>query len=179
MPVIGLTRLLDIDLCDRVEKRAIAFLDSPFEPSNACRKETAEPNYPLRAPNLRRHESVIAMSERTLLVVEDDFVQRRQLVRALEGLGYRVFQASNGLQAIRLLDARKIHLVLTDIRMPFVDGVSLLKYVKTFFPHIPVVVATAYPGEMEAPKPDALLCKPFGPDKLVAWVQRLLQQHAS
>jgi len=114
------------------------------------------------------------MSTRTILVVEDDFIQRRQLVRVLEEVGYTLFHAPDGLQAIRMLGSRKIHLVLTDIRMPFVDGISLLKYVKTFFPHIPVVVATAYPGEMEDLRPDALLCKPFGPEELTSWVQRLI-----
>jgi CheY-like chemotaxis protein len=115
------------------------------------------------------------MSTRTVLVVEDDFIHRRQLVRALEEFGYRLSQASNGMQAVRILDSRDIHLVLTDIRMPFVDGISLLKYIKIFFPHIPVVIATAYPGEIEDLKPDALLCKPFGPEDLISWVQRLIQ----
>jgi CheY-like chemotaxis protein len=113
--------------------------------------------------------------ERTILVVEDDFIQRRQLVSALGEVGYRLFQASGGLQAICLLGSQKIHLVLTDIRMPGLDGISLLKYVKTFFPHIPVIIATAYPGEMEGLKPDALLCKPFGPEELISWVRRLIQ----
>ena len=93
-----------------------------------------------------------------------------------EELGHTLLQASDGLQAIRMLGIRRIHLVLTDIRMPFVDGISLLKYIKIFFPHIPVVVATAYPGEMEDLKPDAVLCKPFGPEELISWVQRLIQQ---
>ena len=115
------------------------------------------------------------MSGHTILVVEDDFVQRRQIVRVLEESGYRLFQASDGLEAIRLLGVRKMHLVLTDIRMPFVEGISLLKYIRIFFPHIPVVIATAYPEEVEYFKPDALLCKPFGSDELISSVERLIQ----
>ncbi len=115
------------------------------------------------------------MSERTILVAEDDFVQRRQIVRVLLEAGYNVFEASEGLEAIRMLHARKTHLVLTDIRMPFLDGISLLKYIKIFFRQIPVVIITAYPEVTEDLKPDALLCKPFGEEELMAWVQRLIK----
>ena len=114
------------------------------------------------------------MSEHTILVVEDDTVLRRQLARTLRGFGYGIFEAAEGLQAIRLLGDEEIHLVLTDIRMPCLDGISLLKYVKIFYPDIPVVVATAYPERVENLKPDALLCKPFGPVELIAWIQCLL-----
>jgi CheY-like chemotaxis protein len=109
----------------------------------------------------------------TVLVVEDDFVQRRQIARALLEAGYDVSEASEGQEAIRLLDARNIHLVLTDIRMPCLDGISLLKYLKIFFRHVPVVVITAYPEETEDLEPDALLCKPLSEGELIALIRRL------
>jgi len=113
------------------------------------------------------------MPECAVLVVEDDHIQRRQIVRVLQGTGYETVEASHGLEAIDVLGEQEIHLVLTDLRMPCLDGISLLKYIKTFYPLVPVVIVTAYPEEMDALKPDALLCKPFGPDELVAWVRRL------
>ena len=116
------------------------------------------------------------MSIRTILLVEDDFIQRRQIVRMLEEFGYGLFQASDGLEAVRILGRQKIHLVLTDISMPCFDGITLLKYIKIFFPLVPVVVATAYLEGMEDLKPDALLCKPFGPEELIDWVRRLIKQ---
>ena len=76
--------------------------------------------------------------------------------------GYDVSEASEGLEAICLLDARKIHLVLTDIRMPCSNGISLLKYLKILFRQVPVVVITAYPEDTEDLEPDALLRRPFG-----------------
>lgn len=115
------------------------------------------------------------MTECAVLVVEDDHIQRRQIVRVLRGTGYSAFEASHGLEAIDVLGEQEIHLVLTDLRMPCLDGISLLKYVKTFHPLVPIVIVTAYPDELEELKPDALLCKPFGPDELVAWVRRLTQ----
>jgi two-component system response regulator FlrC len=114
------------------------------------------------------------MSIRTILVVEDDFIQRRQMVRALEGAGYGLFQASDGLEAIRVLSCRKIHLVSTDIRMPCLDGISLMKYIRIFFPRIPVVVATGHPVEIGDLKPDALLTKPFGPEMLISCIDRII-----
>lgn len=122
----------------------------------------------------RRHESMMVMLERTILVVEDDFIQRRQMVRVLEESGYELSQASDGMEAIRILDRQKIHLVLTDIGMPYVDGISLLKYMRIFFSHIPVVIATAHPGKIGDLKPDALLAKPFGPEALLSWVEHLI-----
>jgi CheY-like chemotaxis protein len=116
------------------------------------------------------------MSERVVLVVEDDFFQKRQMVRVLVEEGYDVLEASDGLEAIRILGDRKIHLVVTDLRMPCLDGISLLKYIKIFFPLIPVIVATGFPEELEELRPDALLCKPFGSDELMAWVRRLIQR---
>lgn len=112
----------------------------------------------------------------TVLVVEDDFVQRRQIARALLEAGYDVSEASEGLEAICLLDARKIHLVLTDIRMPCLNGISLLKYLKIFFRQVPVVVITAYPEDTEDLEPDALLCKPFGEGDLIALIRSLTRE---
>lgn len=110
----------------------------------------------------------------TVLVVEDDFIQRRQMARVLEMNGYGVSQASDGMEAIQILDSQKIDLVVTDLRMPFGGGISLLKYMKIFFPAVPVIVVTAYPGDIEDFKPDLLLCKPFEPDDLIRGVQRLM-----
>ena len=115
------------------------------------------------------------MRERTILVVEDDFVQRRQIARVLEEAGYNVSEASEGLEAIRLLDARKIHLVLTDTGMSGFDGISLLKYIKNNHPHVPVVVFTSHPDSIGDIKPDALLCKPFGEEELIPLVRRLTE----
>jgi CheY-like chemotaxis protein len=111
----------------------------------------------------------------TVLVVEDDFIQRRQMARVLEQNGYGVLQAFDGIEAIQILDSQKIDLVVTDLRMPFAGGISLLKYMKIFFPETPVIVVTAYPGDIgENLKPDALLVKPFKPEELIQLVQRLM-----
>ncbi len=111
----------------------------------------------------------------TILVAEDDSLLRRQISRVLKASGYNVSEACHGLEAIEILDARKIDLVLSDIRMPCLNGISLLKYVKIFHQEVPVVLVTAYPADItDELKPDALLCKPFGAEDLIVSVRRLL-----
>ena len=106
------------------------------------------------------------MPERNILVVEDDDVQRRQLARALEKDAYTVFQASAGHETIRILEAQRIDLVLTDRKMPGMDGDWLLDYVRANYPGLPVVFITAYPDETAELEPDALLVKPYRIDHL-------------
>ncbi|NQU07922.1 MAG: response regulator [Candidatus Abyssubacteria bacterium] len=58
------------------------------------------------------------MSKCSILVVEDDTIQRQQMARALEKEGYDVLQASTGHETIRILESQSICLVLTDRKMP-------------------------------------------------------------
>lgn len=90
---------------------------------------------------------MIIVSERTILAVKDDCVQRRQIVRGLLKAGYNVPEAFEGPEVIRVLDARKI-------RMPCLHGISLLKYIKIFFQHVPVLAITACLEEAQDINPD-------------------------
>ena len=116
------------------------------------------------------------MSECSILVVEDDTIQRRQIARALEKEGYDVLQASTGHETIRILESQSICLVLTDRKMPWMDGDWLLSYVRINYPRIPVAFATAYPEETENLKPDGILVKPFSSNTLKDLVHRLLEK---
>lgn len=114
------------------------------------------------------------MSERAILVVEDDPVQLRQMARLLRSEGYRISQAPSGTEAIRKLEEHGADLVLTDRRMPSVDGDSLLGYIRLNFPGTPVAIITAYPEGVESLEPDGLLEKPFKGDQLIRLVKSLL-----
>jgi two-component system response regulator FlrC len=107
-------------------------------------------------------------------VVEDDSMQRRQVARVLEDEGHTVIQASTGHETIRILESKEISLILTDRRMPWMDGDWLLAYVHTNYPAIPIAVATAYPEGIEDLKPDALLVKPFNSEDLKELVRNLI-----
>ena len=119
------------------------------------------------------------MTESFILVVEDDDVQRRQMARALAANDYNVIQASGGHEAVRLLAEQEVYLVLTDRKMPGMDGLSLLNHIRTHYSKIPVAVVTAYPEGMDDFEPEALLEKPFKMDALIEMVRTLLNSHCA
>jgi two-component system response regulator FlrC len=111
-----------------------------------------------------------------ILVVEDDPVQMRQVARLLRSEGYCISQATSGSQAIRKLEEHGADLVLTDRRMPTLDGDSLLGYIRLNFPGMPVAMITAYPEGVESLKLDGLLEKPFRGEQLLRLVRCLLKK---
>ncbi len=113
-------------------------------------------------------------TESNILIVEDDAIQRRQMARVLTADGYAVKEAATGKEAISRLAQDKISIVLTDRKMPGMDGVSLLQYVRANFPAVPVAVVTAYMEGVEVHRPDAILGKPFRSQQLIKLVQYLL-----
>ncbi len=81
---------------------------------------------------------------RGILVVDDDESLREFLEILLVKEGYRVHPVENGEKALDILDNNDISLVISDIRMPGMDGVSLLRAIKTKRPDLPVVLITAF-----------------------------------
>ncbi|HEX6198976.1 MAG TPA: response regulator, partial [Thermoanaerobaculia bacterium] len=108
----------------------------------------------------------------TVLVADDEEGVRSFLAEALESAGHRVAQAADGDEAARLLDERSFHLLVTDLKMPGLDGMALLRKVKAEQPETEVLVLTAHgsvDGAVEAMKLGALdyLQKPLsGPDEI-------------
>jgi len=86
--------------------------------------------------------------KRTILIAEDEEKMRRILEVNLQDQ-YRVLLAKDGEEALRLFKENEIHLLITDLKMPERDGLSLLHEVKRFSPEIPVVLITAY-GTIES-----------------------------
>ena len=83
-------------------------------------------------------------SARGILVVDDDESLREFLEILLVKEGYRVYPAESGEKALEILENSSISMVISDIRMPGMDGVSLLKAIKTRRPDLPVVLITAF-----------------------------------
>ncbi|MTJ82447.1 MAG: sigma-54-dependent Fis family transcriptional regulator [Telmatospirillum sp.] len=86
----------------------------------------------------------------TILLVDDEERLSDVLTVALEQLGYRVLGATNGHDALRLLDAETVDLLLTDLRMPGLSGRDLLRESRKRRPDLPVVVMTAYSSVKDA-----------------------------
>ncbi|RHR30387.1 response regulator [Clostridium sp. AF19-22AC] len=82
-----------------------------------------------------------------VLLVEDEMLLMQSLSRHIESLeaGFKVVcQASNGEDALKCLKKENIHLVMTDIRMPVMDGLTLAKRIHEQYPHILTVILTGY-----------------------------------
>lgn len=79
-----------------------------------------------------------------LLIVDDEKEIREMLQRHFRLLGYNVLTAANGEDALLLLDKRLIDVVVSDIRMPVMDGVSLLREIRRQYPMIHVIMITGY-----------------------------------
>ncbi|SEK88974.1 Serine phosphatase RsbU, regulator of sigma subunit [Atopomonas hussainii] len=75
-----------------------------------------------------------------LLLVDDEEVVRHSLAAYLEDSGHQVAQAADGLQALAVLKQQTFDLLLCDLRMPKMDGLSLIRQVKEHYPQLPVIV---------------------------------------
>ncbi|MBD3374541.1 response regulator [candidate division KSB1 bacterium] len=84
-----------------------------------------------------------------ILIVDDEAAQRDTLAGFLRKKGYEISTAMNGLAAIKITENNPVDMILTDLRMPDLDGLGVLKRVKEINPDIDVVVMTAY-GSIEA-----------------------------
>ncbi|HUU21724.1 MAG TPA: sigma-54 dependent transcriptional regulator [Phycisphaerae bacterium] len=81
---------------------------------------------------------------KTILIAEDEPVLRESLAELLAEEGYEVLQAAHGKEAYDLVLQRPVDLVLTDVRMPEMDGMELLQHLQKLAPETPVIMLTAY-----------------------------------
>ncbi|WP_019865925.1 sigma-54-dependent transcriptional regulator [Methylovulum miyakonense] len=120
------------------------------------------------------------MPKQTILVVDDEPKMRRVLEIMLTQMDYCVLQAADGREAFDILTERTADLVITDLRMPNLDGIGLLRQLREKNNDIPVIVVTAY-GTVESAV-DAMkygasdyIVRPFELDAVEAAVQRALR----
>jgi CheY-like chemotaxis protein len=114
-----------------------------------------------------------------ILVVEDDLVIRKSISQMLQQEGYEVDEASDGAQAVGLLNERRFDLVISDFVMPRMDGLKVVEQVHCISPQTPVIFLTGYLSRKSA---ESLLHgmaefvqKPVSDELLLAKVQRLLR----
>src|SRR5262245_48512976 len=80
----------------------------------------------------------------TILVVEDDMENRAVMVKVLESAEYKVRETDNGQQALDILNEEDIDLTVTDLRLPIMDGVELLKRAKAMDQEIEIIMITGH-----------------------------------
>lgn len=117
----------------------------------------------------------------TVLIVDDSVSMRKLVMQTLKDAGHQVVEAEDGQNALQVVQGKKIDLVVTDVNMPRMDGITLLGELRKLpaFKFTPILVLTT---EMDpAKKNDAKqkgatgwLVKPFNPEQLLATVKKVL-----
>jgi two-component system, NtrC family, response regulator len=115
----------------------------------------------------------------TILVVDDEKNYLLVLSAVLEEEGYEVLTALSGPEAIEIQKASDIDLVLTDMKMPAMDGIDLLERIKAYDPDVPVIIMTAHgtvDKAVEAMQKGAYtyILKPFDNDRLILYVKKAM-----
>ncbi|MDU0458309.1 MAG: sigma-54 dependent transcriptional regulator [Geobacteraceae bacterium] len=123
------------------------------------------------------------MGKIAILVVDDEAVIRDGLQRTLAGDRFEVETCKSGHAAIELLQEKEYDLIITDLKMPGMNGIEVLKAVKGLQPDIPVIMITGYATvdtAVEAMKNGATdyITKPFTPQQILEKIERSLEQRS-
>lgn len=117
----------------------------------------------------------------SILVVDDAAATLEVIERNLTSQGYRVYSAPSAMGAVEILNAAQIDLVITDLKMPKISGLDLIRHIRENFKDTEVMMITGYAsvnGAVQAVKTGAeeYLAKPFTDEELVSTVQRVLEK---
>ena len=112
------------------------------------------------------------MDQIKVLVVDDEEIVRLSHLRSLSSANCNVEAVWNGDEAVRAMEQRRFDVVLIDLRMPGMDGMSLLKILKARWPESEVIVITGYPSIETAKEAVRLgayeyMAKPVGPQEVI------------
>jgi len=115
-----------------------------------------------------------------ILIVDDEKRMRHIIQLMLEREGFKTEQAENGKKALDMLKHKRFDMVITDLKMPEMDGLSFLEEVGKINPDFPIVVITAYgtiENAVEAMQKGAIdyITKPFEEEKIIVTVKRCLK----
>ena len=116
-----------------------------------------------------------------ILIVDDEEVVRLSHVRSLAGAHCNAEAAWDGTEALRAMERHPYDVILLDLRMPDLDGMSVLRTIKERWPESEVVIITGYPSIETAKEAVRLgayhyLAKPVGPDEIVEVANGALMQ---
>lgn len=118
---------------------------------------------------------------KTILIVDDSASIRQVVSITLKGAGYEVIEGVDGRDALTKLDGRKIHLIVSDVNMPNMDGLSFIKAAKQLpaYKFTPVIMLTTETAEAmkqqgQAVGAKAWMVKPFQPAQMLGAVSKLI-----
>jgi two-component system, chemotaxis family, chemotaxis protein CheY len=117
---------------------------------------------------------------KTIMIVDDSASMRQVVGIALKGAGYAVLEGRDGKDALSKLTGQKVNLIISDVNMPNMDGISFVKAVKQLpaYRFTPIIMLTTESEESkkregQAAGAKAWVVKPFKPEQLLGAVQKL------
>lgn len=120
--------------------------------------------------------------KKTILIADDSESVREVVSFTLENAGYNVLIGEDGEDALKFLNGEEIHLVVTDLHMPKMDGISLIKNIRAnpAYEAVPILFLTtesqaAKKEEAKAAGATGWIVKPFVPEKLLSTVQKVIR----
>ncbi len=120
--------------------------------------------------------------KKTILTIDDSPSIRQMVSFTLREAGYDVIEASNGKDALAKIEGRDINMIFTDLNMPFMDGIELIKNVRLcakykFIPIIMLTTESQQEKKIEGKKAGATgwIVKPFKPEQLIGVTKKVLR----
>lgn len=117
----------------------------------------------------------------SILAVDDSASMRQMVSFTLKGAGYEVTEAADGLEALTIAKDKDVSLVLTDVNMPRMDGITLIKELRKLpsYRFTPMLMLTTESGsdkkaEGKSAGATGWIVKPFNPDQLLATIKKVL-----
>lgn len=118
---------------------------------------------------------------KTVMIVDDSATLRQVVAIALKGAGYDVIEGCDGKDALSKLTGQKVHLIVSDVNMPNMDGITFVTEVKKLpaYKFTPIIMLTTEAGEAkkaagQAAGAKAWVVKPFKPEQMLAAVSKLI-----
>ena len=117
-----------------------------------------------------------------ILAVDDSAFMRQMVTCTLRDAGYEVVEARDGQEAFEIAKAHKVHLVLTDVNMPKMDGIALIRALRALpnYKFVPMLMLTTESApekkqEGKAAGATGWIVKPFYPEQLLATIKKVLE----
>ena len=117
----------------------------------------------------------------SILAVDDSASMRQMVAFTLKGAGYQVLEAADGVEALSIAKGQGVNLVITDVNMPRMDGISLIKELRALpsYRFTPLLMLTTESGadkkqQGKAAGATGWIVKPFNPEQLVNTVKKVL-----
>lgn len=118
---------------------------------------------------------------KTILIVDDSASLRQVISIAIKGAGYDVIEGCDGQDGLKKLDGKKIHLIISDVNMPNMDGLTMVQEIKKMpaYKFTPIIMLTTEAGADKkeigkAAGVKAWMVKPFKPDQMLDAVSKLI-----